>query len=259
MTAAANYLRVGDSGPALIFLHGIGGGKESWRRQIEHFGTHGYRAFAWDAPGYGGAPLPTDYTWPVLALALRDFLDRMQLPRAIVVGHSMGGMLAQEFAARHPERLQALVLSGTSPAFGRADGAWQQEFVQKRLGPLDAGKTMADLAPGLVAGLIGEAPDAAGVEAARACMSGVAPETYRRAVRNLLTFDRRAALAEIAVPTLLLAGEKDTTAPAAVMQRMAEKIKGASFHCLPGAGHLANFEQPDAYNAAIAAFLARLR
>ena len=259
MNGTAHYLSQGSGRIALVFLHGIGGGKESWRGQLAHFAALGYRAIAWDAPGYGGSPLPADYTWPALAAALNGLCDELSLAKIIPVGHSMGGMLAQEFAATYPDRVQALVLTGTSPAFGKADGTWQQEFIKARLGPLDAGKSMADLAPGLVAGLVGESADPAGVAAAQACMGAVPPETYRLAVKNLLTFDRRASLGQIAVPTLLVAGDKDRTAPAEVMRRMGEKIPGAKFVSLPKAGHLMSFEQPAAYDAAIADFLQTLR
>jgi pimeloyl-ACP methyl ester carboxylesterase len=195
-------------------------------------------------------------TFANLADAAAVLLDHLETETAIIVGHSMGGMVAQEFPARHPSRLSALVLSGTSPAFGNPSGDWQKQFVADRMAPLDAGKTMADLAPELVAGMLGDDPDAEGVETAKAAMSRVREGTYRTAVQMLVTFDRRADLANIAVPTLVLAGEKDRNAPAAMMERMAAKIPGAHYHCLPGAGHLANLEQPAAFNAVLDTFLA---
>jgi pimeloyl-ACP methyl ester carboxylesterase len=70
-------------------------------------------------------------------------------------------------------------------------------------------------------------------------------------------FDRRETLAGIAVPTLAIAGERDLAAPASVMERMAARIPGADYVVLPRAGHLANLEQPAAFNAAVLAFLAR--
>ena len=69
------------------------------------------------------------------------------MQRPVLVGHSMGGMVAQTMLRRRPEAYAAAVLACTSPAFGNADGDFQKKFVADRLGPLDAGKTMADLAP----------------------------------------------------------------------------------------------------------------
>ncbi len=244
------------AGPALVFLHGIGGSKEGWKPQIAHFAGRGFRAIAWDAPGYGASPALADLTWPALAQSLARLLDHLALTRAIVVGHSMGGMLAQEFTALHPDRVAALVLAGTSPAFGKADGAWQKSFIAERLAPLDAGRSLADLAPALVAGMIGDEPDRPGLVAAIASMGRVPAATYRDYIRLLTRFDRREALPRIGVATLLLAGEKDRTAPPAVMERMAAKIPTGRYLCLKKAGHLANLEQPAAFNAALEDFLA---
>jgi 3-oxoadipate enol-lactonase len=114
---------------------------------------------------------------------------------------------------------------------------------------------MADLAPEMVAGLVGETPDPAGVALAIRSMGHVPEATYRAALHCLLTFDRREALARFPGPTLLLAGERDRVAPPPVMARMAARIPQAVFAVLPGAGHLVNLEQPAAFNRALAAFL----
>jgi 3-oxoadipate enol-lactonase len=244
-------------GAALVFLHGIGGDAGCWRPQLEGFGDR-YRAIAWSMPGYGGAAPLGEMTFAGLADALARLLDRLGIERAHLVGHSMGGMVAQEAAASFPDRLLSLTLSATSAAFGRPDGDWQQSFLASRLGPLERGRPMAELAAEIVGGLVGEAPDPTGVAQAVRSMAAVPPATYRAALHCLLTFDRREALARIAAPTLLIAGERDTTAPPAVMERMAARIRGASFVVLPRAGHLANLEQPAAFNAALGTFLAAM-
>jgi len=99
--------------------------------------------------------------------------------------------------------------------------------------------------------------NADGLARAERLMAGVAPKTYRKAVVLLTTFDRRAGLANIRVPTLLLAGSEDRTAPASVMQRMAPKIPGAELVILEDCGHLGPIDQPAAFNAALLAFLHR--
>jgi pimeloyl-ACP methyl ester carboxylesterase len=88
-------------------------------------------------------------------------------------------------------------------------------------------------------------------------MASVPPQTYRSAVRLLTTFDRRAQLPEIRVPTLLIAGSDDRVAPPAVMERMAQKIPGAEYVLLQGCGHLGPMDQPDPFNEALADFLER--
>jgi len=247
------YLQCG-SGEPLVFLHGIGGGAMSFVDQLGHFGA-AYRAIAWDMPGYGGSPLLAETTFPALAAAFREFLDQIGVERAHLVGHSIGGMIAQEFVATWPGRVASLVLSGTSPAFGKADGEWQQQFVAARIAPLERGLTMAENARSVVPELVGEGTPRAALDLATACMARVPAETYKATMRCLVTFDRRDALGRIAVPTLLLAGEKDSNAPAPMMEKMAGKISGARYVCLERVGHLANLEDPAAFNEAVENFL----
>jgi 3-oxoadipate enol-lactonase len=250
------YLEAGaPDAPALVFLHGIGGRAEAWRGQVERFGAT-CRSLAWDMPGYGGsAPLgQVSIAW--LAEALAEFLRQTSVERPILVGHSIGGMIVQAYLAGRPAETAAAVLAQTSAAFGRPGGEWQRQFIAARLGPLDAGKTMASLAAGIVQELVGEGPNPEGVEVARASMAAVPEASYRAMMHALLGFDGREALGRIRVPVLVLAGSRDTNAPAPMMSRMAERIPGASFVCIEGAGHLANLERPAAFDTALRRFLA---
>jgi 3-oxoadipate enol-lactonase len=175
--------------------------------------------------------------------------------RPVLVGHSMGGMIAQAALRRRPDAYRAVVLSGTSPAFGNPGGEFQKTFVAERLGPLDAGRTMAELAPQMVDGMMGPAPDPAGRALAIATMAATPAATYRAAIECLVGFDERANLAAIRCPVLCLAGEHDRNAPAPMMERMAAKIPGARYVCLAGVGHLPNLEAPRAFDAAVLDFL----
>lgn len=253
MSLSVTYEERGQ-GTALVFLHGIGGDAACWRPQLEAFGER-FRAIAWNMPGYRESAPLAEMTFPALADALLGLLDQLGIERAHLVGHSMGGMIAQEVAARCPERLLSLTLVATSAAFGRPDGEWQRDFLESRLGPLDRGRAMADLAPAVVAGMIGETPDPAGVTQAVRSLSAVPAATYRAALHCLLTFERRATLPSLRVRTLLLAGERDQVAPPALMQRMAARVVGAHFSTLARAGHLVNLEQPATFNRALTDFL----
>lgn len=253
------FLDGGGAGQAVLFLHGIGGAAAVWQPQLDALaGDPRWRPIAWDMPGYGGSAALEPLTFPATVAAALALLDGLGVDRAVWVGHSLGGMIAQEAAATRPDRVAALVLSGTSPAFGRPDGEWQKQFIAARLQPLDAGRSMADLAPEMVAGMIGDAADPDGVAVATAAMAAVGEDTYRASVHLLPTFDRRAALPGFAMPALLIAGEKDGNAPAPMMEKMAAKIPGARYVALNGAGHLANLEQPEAFTAALTAFLSSL-
>jgi 3-oxoadipate enol-lactonase len=249
------YEAAGDpSLPPLVFLHGIGGAARAWRTQLEFFKDR-FRAIAWDMPGYGGsAPLPK-VSIPSLASALKDFLSEVGANKPVIVGHSIGGMIVQQLLIDNPHIARAAVLAQTSPAFGKADGDWQKTFIDARLGPLDRGETMKQLAPSLVSELVGDNPDAAGMDVARACMAAVPEASYRAMMLALMGFDLRAALKAIAVPALVLSGSKDNNAPAPMMAKMATFIPSARYLELEGTGHLANLERPGPFNAALDDFL----
>jgi pimeloyl-ACP methyl ester carboxylesterase len=237
----------------LFFLHGVSGGNSAWDRQVAHFTKLGYRCTSWDQPGYGNIPAVEPYDLENVALFLKSLIGD---EKAILVGHSMGGLIAQEFYARHPQSVAALALCFTSAAFvGGSD--FSRQFVEQRIGPLERGESMAQLANRLMPAARGRISDEKGFELAVRLMAAVPPETYRKAVHLLTTFDRRAELPKIAVPTLLLAGSDDTTAPARLMARMAEKIPGAELVVLDGCGHLGPLDQPERFNAALERFLSR--
>lgn len=244
--------------PALVLLHGVGSTASVWRPQLRHFGR-GRATIAWNMPGYADSPALGTASWHGWAECLAALISARGLGRVHLLGHSLGGMIAQDFAARYPGRLASLVLSGTSPAFGRSDGEWQQAWVRQRLAPLEAGGNVAVMGPEIVAGLIAPGADPSGVQLAIESVAGVPNDAYADAIRLIAIFDRRDNLARIAVPTLVLAGEKDTNAPAAMMEKMAAKISGARYVCLAGRGHLANVEDAAAFNAAIDSFLASLK
>ena len=255
------YLRWGDGRRAAVLLHGVGGGCEAWGDSLSGTGSAlaeaGYSAFALDLPGYGRSPLIQPYSMAGLAAAVIATIDALGLAPCALVGHSMGGMVAQEVMAIAPDRVGALVLSGTSAAFGRPGGAWQAEFLGQRLAPLDAGVGMAALAPGLALGMASPLALHDAVARAAILMSGVPEGTYRLALQAIVGFDRRELLGELRLPVLCLAGEHDRNAPAAVMQQMAARIAGAEYQCLAGVGHLANMEAPAPFNRALLAFLRR--
>lgn len=252
---AVRHVEAG-SGEPVLFLHGVGGDAASWAPQIAAF-SEKFRAIAWDMPGYGGSPSIEPMTFPALADSLLGLLDGLGLGRVHLVGHSMGGMVAQEFAAARPERAATLVLSATSPAFGRPDGDFQKRFVEARIAPLENGCTMADLADEMVETMMGPDADAGGVAIARRSMAGVPEATYRAAIACLAGFDRRDALAGYRMPVLALAGETDANAPAPMMEKMASRIPGAEYVCMAGTGHLGNLENPAAFNDAVERFLAK--
>lgn len=261
MTLPAHF-EVGQGGTAVLLLHGVGGGRVIWADAAsgtaQAVADAGCRALALDFPGYGGSSgEPTLDAMVQAALDLSTHARQTGADRVVLLGHSMGGMVAQEVVHRAAHAVQGLVLACTSAAFGKADGAWQAEFLKQRLAPLDAGLGMPGMAEQLVPGLVSPHAPPQAREIARRVMAAVPEATYRVALRAIAGFDRREALAMLRVPTLMLAAEHDRTAPPEVMQRMAAKVSGAEYVCLPGAGHIANVEAPPAFNGAVVSFLQR--
>ena len=265
------------AGDTVVFLlHGVGGGKEAWPDAMKALVGAGFRVVAWDMPGYGASPAISPVDIEGFARALERLIDAINASgaagkdaagkfaanrggarRNIILGHSMGGMIAQEAVALFPEKIHGLILSGTSPAFGKPGGDWQQQFLQSRFAPLDAGRGMAGLAPELARGMM--APDAsdAVVAQAAAIMSRVPEASYRASLSAIVSFNRLDNLANIQVPTLCISGEHDKNATPFVMEKMAARIPGAEYLCLKAAGHIANMEKPAEFNAVVLDFLQR--
>lgn len=259
MSSIPTFTTLG-SGQTVLMLHGIGGGHLAFAPQVETLAEVGYRAVAWDMPGYGHSAPIEPYTFKGLAQSCVNLMDALQCESVVLVGHSMGGMVAQEVIARRPDKVHKLVLCGTSAAFGkRSDGksadAWAQQFIAQRTAPLDAGQSMADMAARLVPQMIGPGSLPEGVRLAEHCMGQVPAATYRRALDCLVTFDRQAALSSIRVPTLLIGGEFDRVAAPAVMKQMAQAIPEARYVEMAGIGHLMNLEAPDDFDRLLLDFL----
>jgi pimeloyl-ACP methyl ester carboxylesterase len=258
MAQRITYAEAGAGKRLVVFLHGIGLDGESFRSQLDAVAALGWHGIGWNMPGYRGSEPMPGMGIGDCAAALAGLLDELGAPKAVVVGHSLGGFVALDFAVRHAERLAGLVLIGTTPSFGSKDGSFEREFLRVRFAPLDAGKSMADIAPGVAAGIIaGDAPNGLRNRIA-ATFAAIPEESYRTSITSMLGFDRRADLPAIAVPTLLIAGERDANAPLRTMQRMAEAIPGARLTVVEAVGHCPHLERAETVNRELAAFLAGL-
>lgn len=243
------------SGPTVLMLHGIGGGHLVFAPQVETLASAGYRAVAWDMPGYGRSAPIEPYTFKGLAQQCVDLIDALQCPSVTLVGHSMGGMVAQEVVLRRPELVNHLILSGALAAFNEVPAAQRDAYVNDRTMPLEAGLTMRELAQRLVPRQVGPGSLPEGAQLAEYALGGVYPPIFRRALDALVRFDRRAALAHVRVPTLLLTGEFDAIATPERVQAIALDLPLAHCAVLRGVGRWANLEAPDDFDGAVLSFL----
>jgi 3-oxoadipate enol-lactonase len=249
------------AGPMLLMLHGAEGGHRAFAPQVETFANAGFRAVAWDMPGYGHSPPIEPYGWKGLAESCIRLLEALLAGDSrrrppVLLGQGMGALLAREVVARRPELVGRLVLCASADAEDAATSRRQREaLAQQRLGELDALGDMAALAEHWLPGAVGPVALPEGVQLAAHCMAGVNAATYRRALQALPFFDRHEALARIDVPTLVIGGEHDATAPPAALAQMAARIPSATHVRMEGVGHLPNLEAPDAFDQIVLNFL----
>lgn len=246
------YARAG-SGAPLVLLHGIGGNASQWAGQLAAFADT-WDVVAWDAPGYGGSDDPgPDWTLAEYADCLAGLLDALGLAQVHLLGQSWGGVLAQEMHRRHAGRLRSLVLADTMAA-GAQPPEERRAALEARLRALET-MTPAEMARARTPALVGRDPTPEALAAIEQMLAEIRPTGYRRAAIVLAEADTRATLSSIRVPTLVIVGELDRIVPMALAEQLRGAIPGAGWVVIPGAGHLANQERPDAFNAAVRAFL----
>lgn len=243
-------------GKLLVFMHGIGGNKSNWRDQVPAFGKQ-FRAVAWDARGYGGSD---DYEGPLdfgdFSRDLLRVLDHYGARKALLCGLSKGGRVAQDFYERHPDRVAAMVLVATMPAFSEGlSEAQRAEFLRLRKEPLVNGKEPSDIAPVVAKTLLGPKAAPEAFDRLVASMSALHKESYIKTIEATVTYRRRTRLADIKVPVLLVFGEEDKLTTPATGKRMHQEIPGSRYVEIAGSGHLVNIEQPAAFEAAVLPFL----
>jgi pimeloyl-ACP methyl ester carboxylesterase len=231
-------------GPLALFLHGLGGSRASWDLQLVQLGVH-RRCVAWDMPGYGrSAGLPTSLD--DVADAAAELVQSLGESRADVIGLSLGGMVAQHLALRHPSTVRSLALLDTSPAFGLDATTTAAQWLADRLAPLDAGTTVAELAEVAIPAVAGRRCPPDRLQEAVRAMHRVPADAFRAACHALVRHDVRDRLHAIAAPCAVLVGQDDTETPVEYARTLAAGIPGATLDVVPGAGHLLNIEAPEA-------------
>ncbi len=234
----------------MVFLGGLGTTRTGWDPQLVAL-SDGYRCVAWDQPGYGLSPAPpAGLTFALLADAVAALIEALGAAAAHVVGLSMGGQVALHTALRHPDRVRSLALLDTSPAFG-LNGTDPEQWKRLRLDALDAGETPTTIAEPVLRSIMAPGVSAGAVAAAVSSMERISSTGLRAAIELLPSHDVRRRLGELRVPTLVVVGEHDEETPLSYAQLIADGIPGATLEVIPGSGHIANLEAPEAVNAAL--------
>jgi len=250
---------VGD-GPAVVFLHGIGGGRDNWLRQQQAL-ENSFTTIAWDGRGYGDSD---DYDGPLEFHQFGDdlvrLLDHFAIERAHLVGLSMGARILMEFAPRYLDRVATLTLCDCFYGFANALSPEKQaEYIELRERPLLEGRTFADLAPRLVESLVSAGATAEVRAELTASIERLRVDSYLKTLRASVTFDQADQLGALTMPVQLIFGTEDKLTPPSIGEDMMALLPNAELAMINGAGHLSNLEAPAAFNTTLAAFLATHR
>ena len=242
-------------GEPVVLLHAFPQNRAMWGHQVEALSkTH--RVIAPDFRGFGASDAPPGhYTLDQFADDVAGLLDHLAIRRAVVAGLSMGGYTLFAFYRKHPDRVKGLVLADTRAQADTEEGRAGRHAMAQTARDKGAGAVADIMLPKLLSPVaLQTRPDL--VQRVRATVeqtpvNGIVGALMAMAGRP----DSVPLLAKIACPTLVIAGELDGPTPPSDGKLMAGRIPGARLEIIPQAGHLANLEQPEAFNRALLDFL----
>ncbi len=231
-------------GPTVVFVHGAGGAQEQWRFQLRHLGSR-WNVLAVDLPGHGASQGQGCRTIEGYRDFIRDLLDNLGMTDTVLVGHSMGGGIAQSFALAHPGRLAGVVLVGTGARLR--------------------------VHPDVLASIRGGDMEAAGRLISRWAYSQSAlpatlaqgAEAFARNRASILegdflacdAFDAMGKISAIRIPTLVVCGEDDRLTPVKYARYLQREIQGSTLATIQEAGHMVMLEKPVEFTRILSAFL----
>lgn len=240
-------------GPPVLLVHSLTADHSAWRRLVPVLADR-FRVIAPDLRGHGASPAPPPpYSMATLAADMAGILDRLAVESAHVIGLSIGGMIAQQLALDHPQRVRSLVLAATACEMTEARKAvWDDRIRQVE----------ADGVASLVDSTLERwftppthRDDPALIQACAAMIRATTAEGYvgcAAAIRDMALTDR---LGEIAVPTLVLSGAEDPSTPPELQAQIRDGIPGARMETFEATAHQIALERPDRFNTLVTDFL----
>lgn len=237
--------------PVLVFANSLGTDFRIWDFVVERLSGR-YRILRYDKRGHGlSETTPAPYSLVDHVEDLTALLDHLSIGRVAVVGLSVGGLIAQGLAARHPDRVAALVLSNTAHKIG-TEQSWNTRIETVRKGGIDG---IADMVMQLWFTPAFRQPDNAAFAGCRTMLARSPLEGYVGTCAAIRDADLTESTRALAVPTLCIAGDQDGSTPPDLVRSMADLIRGAEFRIIADAGHIPCIEQPAAVADLVASFL----
>ena len=251
-----HYTLNGPAGaPVVTLSHSLATDLAMWEPQVAALAVK-YRVLRYDTRGHGGTDAPAGvYSLEQLAEDARALLGELGIERTHFVGLSMGGMIGQVLALKHPEMLRSLVLCDTSsrvPAEARS--TWDERI---RVAESRGMEPLVEPTIGrwFTTPYLSQHPEV--VEPVRTMIRQTKPQGYVGCCHAIKVLDLTEQLHGIGVPTLIIVGEDDLGTPVAASRTIQERIKGSELVILKSAAHLSNLEQTEPFNRAVTSFLAK--
>ncbi len=251
-----NYRLEGpEDGETIVLVNGLADDLESWGFQVPAFVEAGYRVLSFDNRGIGASDKPAGpYTSRMLADDAKGLVDHLGLSDFHLMGVSMGGMVAQEYALNHGSDLRSATFACT---YAVADPFCQTMFAMwaDLAGAIDVPFVMRDVSLWAFTGPFFEDRPEDAAEFAEALGSlDMSLEAYLAQLNVIQQHDTLDRLSQIGVPTLVLAGEEDILIPVRLSRRLHEALPGSEWTTVPG-GHACLWESPDPFNSAYLDFV----
>jgi 3-oxoadipate enol-lactonase len=248
------YYEVAGQGQTLAFIHGLGSSTRDWEFQIPAFSKK-YQVVTFDLRGHGQSAKPEGpYTIEMFTDDLASLLTGLQVKSAHLVGISLGGAIALQFALTYPAMVKTLTIVNSGPSLGGTPEQAQQE-IERRVGIVKQ-FGMRAMGQNLGPNLFPEAEQAALRQAFIERWAENDPNAYIEATRSMLGWDVTGQLGTLHCPTLIVASDKDYT-PVAAKKAYAELMPNAQLTVMANAHHAVPLERPQEFNAVLAQFLAR--
>ncbi|MFM2391377.1 MAG: 3-oxoadipate enol-lactonase [Pseudomonadota bacterium] len=236
-------------GPALVLLHALGTNLTLWDDILPLLPT-GLRILRLDLRGHGASDTPAPpYAMGALIRDVELAMEHFALKDAVVLGLSLGGMVAQGLATKRLDLVRALILSNTAAKIGSAD-LWTTRIAEVQA------KGLEDYATGAMERMFGRNWRAEpGMPRIRAMLTGTHPDGWTGCAAAIAGTDFYTPTAALRLPTLAIAGANDGTTPPDLVRETADLIPGSQFRLIRGAGHFPLVEKPAEYAAIISTFL----
>ena len=238
------YVDTGE-GPTLFLLHGMNGNSKSWAN-LFHLLNSSYRVIAWDAPSFGKSDVFGD-SIEDYKNAAKALIETLKLENIILIGHSMGGLIATQLAYDDNVSISGLILSSTHLGFGCPKGDALMERYSNRLETFSSKQSDIDYAMERAQRNTPEGTSQAVVEFLANIALGIRLESIRDGGRMSQETDNTSICNNLKVPVLILSGAKDTVISTEMHASLIAALPGATEVVFPKAGHASYAEYPDQF------------